>query len=406
MKPLAIVFPMFWGREKKDIFHPGDHFYDHPTALDDEGTIPPLFQSLGLLQDRDFEIIAVAGASHPSIEDDVERAAQRLLDKYADQSGVRLHFFSHSHLQRIHGFLRERGEDRLLDAVSLVGYSPLRNACLVGAHLLGMEIAVSIDDDCVFVDPDYLGRIRRLVSSEFEGRPVLACCGPYLTAKDSIYLDLPAHPHSAYWNVIEAMNAAFKRYIVDAPGLQDVPFAIMGNIAVHREFFTRCPLDPPMRRGEDMDWVMNAHILGERFVMDPGLVIKHLPPPRPHPTWRPMREDIHRFLYQRAKIDHSRDGDGYHHLERARYVPYPGAFFQDDFPERAARASLVLATDYLAQGQIEDATEALANILHAYRLGRPEGDPFQRYLDFQAKWVRLMQLVEEHRQELRSRVFG
>lgn len=32
---LSIVFPMFWGREKKEIVKDGDHFYDHPTALDD-----------------------------------------------------------------------------------------------------------------------------------------------------------------------------------------------------------------------------------------------------------------------------------------------------------------------------------------------------------------------------------
>jgi len=33
---LSIVFPMFWGREKKEIYQEGDHFYDHPTALDEE----------------------------------------------------------------------------------------------------------------------------------------------------------------------------------------------------------------------------------------------------------------------------------------------------------------------------------------------------------------------------------
>jgi glycosyltransferase involved in cell wall biosynthesis len=406
MTSLAIVFPMFWGREKNDIYHPGDHFYDHPTALDDDGTIPALFESFAVLKDRDFEIIAVAGASHPSIETDVQGAAARLLRKHAREADVPLHLFSYSHVNRLHQFLRKRGEDRLVEAVSLLGYSPLRNACLVAAHILGMEIAVSIDDDCVFIDPDYLSRIRRLILSDFDGRPILACCGPYRTAKDTILLDLPSQPHTAYWNVLEAMNAAFKHYIVEAPGLQEVPFAIMGNIAVHRDFFTRCPLDPPMRRGEDMDWVMNAHILGERFVMDPGLVIKHLPPPRPHPTWRPMREDIHRFLYQRAKIDHSHDGEGIFRLERERYVPYPGAFFQDDFRERAARASLVLATDYLAQGQPEDATESLANVLHAYRLGQPEGDPFQDYLEFQAKWVSLMEFIGENRKDVRALVFG
>jgi hypothetical protein len=43
---LSIVFPMFWGRKKKKVVKEGDYFYDHPTALNDEGTIPPLFESL------------------------------------------------------------------------------------------------------------------------------------------------------------------------------------------------------------------------------------------------------------------------------------------------------------------------------------------------------------------------
>jgi hypothetical protein len=403
---LSIVFPMFWGRLKRQVVQEGDHFYDHPTALDDDGTIPALFDSMRVLEDREFDVVAVAGANHPSMAAAVEQRAGELLASHAADAGVRLHFFSYTQLERLHAFLREHGRQDLIEAASLVGYSPLRNACLIAAHILGKDVAVSIDDDCLFVLPDYLGRIRRAMLSDFEGRPIVAYTGPYQTPRGTILLDLPTSPHAAYWNVIEVMNRAFHQYLLDSPGLKDTPFAIMGNIAVHRDFYTRVPLDPPMRRGEDMDWVMNAHILGERFVMDPELVIRHDPPPRPYPTWRPLREDIYRFRYQRAKIDHSRDGDGFHALRRERYRPYPGEFFEDDFVERASRACLVLATDYLARGETQDAVEALNNIHHAHLLAAPQGDPFQAYLDFQKKWVRLMDLIGERRDEVRGRVFG
>jgi hypothetical protein len=72
---LSIVFPMFWGRKKKKVVKEGDYFYDHPTALDDEGTIPPLFESLKVLKDREFDIIVIAGANHPSKTEAVERRA-------------------------------------------------------------------------------------------------------------------------------------------------------------------------------------------------------------------------------------------------------------------------------------------------------------------------------------------
>jgi hypothetical protein len=403
---LSLVFPMFWGRVKKKIYKSNDQFYDHPTALDDVGTIPSLFESMKILDDREFDVIAVAGANSPSQAKAVERAAGKLLRKHAQKAGVKLHLFSYSHLDRLHKYLHKLGKDELLETISLVGYSPMRNACLVAAHILGKEIAVSIDDDCVFVEPSYIRRIKEKITSDFEGEPILAYCGPYLTANDSIYLDRSASPHVVYWNVIDNMNEMFRKYIIDSPGMKETPFAIMGNIAVHRDFYTRVPLDPPLRRGEDMDWVMNSHILGQRFIMDTELLIKHRPPPRPYPTWRPMREDIYRFRYQQAKIANSKTGFGYQQLDRERYMPYPGVFFQDDFLDRVYKACTTLSIDYLTQGKPDDARETLNNIYHAHYLAKPETDPFQSYLRFQKKWVEMMGIIAERRTEVQKVVFG
>lgn len=403
---LSLVFPMFWGRKKKKVYKKNDQFYDHPTALDDVGTIPPLFESLKILDDREFDVIAVAGGNAPSKAKAVEKAAAKLLRKHAIKAGIELHLFSYSHLDRLHNYLRQLGKDELLETISLVGYSPMRNACLVAAHILGKDIAISIDDDCVFVEPSYIGRIKEKIKSEFEGEPILAYCGPYLTEKDNIYLERGKSPHVVFWNVIDNMNEMFREYIIDSPGVMETPFAIMGNIAVHKDFFTRIPLDPPLRRGEDMDWVMNSHIMGKCFIMDKQLLIKHCPPPRPYPTWRPMREDIYRFRYQQAKIASSKTGDGYHKLNRERYMPYPGVFFQDDFLDRVYRACTTLAIDYLAQGKPKDAKEALHNIYHAHYLAKPDIDPFQSYLSFQKKWVEMMAIIEERRAEVKKAVFG
>ena len=403
---LSIVFPMFWGREKKEIVREGDYFYDHPTALDEEGTIPPLFESMKVLKDRAFDVIAIAGANHPSMAEAVEKHAEYVLRKYANRANVKLHYFSYSHLKRLHDYLRELGKENLTETISLTGYSPLRNACLVAAHILNKDIAVSIDDDCLFIGPDYIGRIKSKMLSEFEGKPIRAYCGPYITPKDTIYLDIPSAPHAVYWNVIEVMNEAFRKYIVESPGMMEVSFAIMGNIAVHRDFYTRVPLDPPLQRGEDMDWVMNSHILGERFIMDKELLIKHDPPPRPYPTWRPLREDIYRFRYQQAKIANSKDGDGYHAVHRERYLPYPGTFFQDDFVTRVTHACTILASDYLTKNEPENARQSLNNIHHAYYLAKPKNDPFQSFIAFQKKWEEMMGIIGEKRTEFQKRVFG
>jgi hypothetical protein len=123
---LSLVFPMFWGRKKKKIYKQNDQFYDHPTALDDVGTIPQLFKSMEVLADRDFDVIAVAGANTPSKARPVEQAAEKLLRKHAKKAGVDLHFFSYSHLKRLHQYLHQIGRDDLQETIALVGYSPMR----------------------------------------------------------------------------------------------------------------------------------------------------------------------------------------------------------------------------------------------------------------------------------------
>ena len=403
---LSLVFPMFWGRNKKKVYEEDDQFYDHPTALDDEGTIPPLFESMDVIEDRDFDVIVVAGSNTPTLAEKTEKTAHALLSKYADKAGVKLHFFCYSHLDKLHAWLKEIGKEDLCEAVALVGYSPLRNACLVAAHILGKEIAVSIDDDCIFIQPDYVSRAKEKIGSDFEGEKILAYCGPYITTKDEIYLERSTAPHVAYWNTTDTMNEMFRKYIVESPGMKEAPFAIMGNIAVHRDFYSEVPLDPPLQRGEDMDWVMNSHILGHRWVLDTEWTIKHAPAPRPYPVWRPMREDIYRFRYQQAKIANSRDGDGFHKLDRARYMPYPGTFFQDDFMERITNACTILAIDYLNKGEPDNAREALQNIYHAKYLAIAQVDPFQAFLNFQKKWAELMGLIDDKRDEVQKRVFG
>jgi hypothetical protein len=151
---------------------------------------------------------------------------------------------------------------------------------------------------------------------------------------------------------------------------------------------------------------MNAHILGERFVLDTELKIKHAPAPRPYPTWRPLREDIYRFRYQQAKIANSREGEGIHKLDRDRYLPYPGTFYQDDFLDRVTNACSLLAMDYLTKDQPQNAQDALNNIYHAHVLALPKVDPFESYLAFQRKWEQMMALIADRRKEVRELVFG
>ncbi|MFR5846027.1 MAG: hypothetical protein ACLUEU_09815 [Oscillospiraceae bacterium] len=51
-----------------------------------------------------------------------------------------------------------------------------------------------------------------------------------------------------------------------------------------------------------MDYLINSKMFGFSFFLDNTLSVRHLPQPKSHPQWKRLREDIYRFVYQRAKM--------------------------------------------------------------------------------------------------------
>ena len=396
---LSLVFPMFWGREKKKVYEEDDFFYDHPTAVDDDGTLPPLFKSMEILKDKDFDIIVVAGANADSYQQKVETAVKNLINRQKRDFSVCV--FSYSELKKLHEFLKRHNKGHLIDTIQLKGYSPLRNACFVVANILNSDIAVSIDDDIAFTDENHITTIKNTMKTVMLNEEVLALCGPYLCERDTILLPIKETATSVFYNNLEVMNAAFRKYIIEGDRYKKVPFSIMGNIAVDRDFYTKIPLDPVLSRGEDSDWVMNANIFGYNFIMDNQLIVKHLPAARPYPAWRPLREDIRRYLYIHKKIEKSFESSKTRRINPDDYKPFPGEFFDPNiFMDKVGKACMAMAIEYLSVGEKENAKQALHNIYLA-KFGETIEDPFIAYLDFQAKWEEMMIFLSDNRDEIK-----
>ncbi|MBA3052066.1 hypothetical protein KKF70_03230 [bacterium] len=399
----SIVFPMFWGREKTCTHKKGDYYYDHPTAIDSEGTIPPLFESMKNLEDQDFDVVAVAGNGAEGYKEKTETALNNLMAKY--KKDFKIYTVCYSQLEKLHAFFKEKGKEHLLGTLSLTGYSPLRNMCFVAANILNSDIAVSIDDDIIFTKPDYVSMIKNTIKTKFQDKEILALCGPYITAEDKILLPVKISAVTAFYDTIIQMNKLFQEKVIEGERLKEVHFSIMGNIAVHKDFYMKIPLDPPLQRGEDSDWVMNANIFGHSFILDNTLMVKHVPLKRPHPAWMPMREDIKRFVHIKNKIANSRDSDKTHKLEVSNYDPFPGCFFRDNLMDKMAKACLAMSQEYLIAGETENAREALQNIYIAKYAADPGYDAFKAYVDFQAKWEEMMLVVGENRTALKKLLF-
>ncbi len=385
----VMVIPTYWARPSQEGWKPGDAVYDHPTPLDQEGTLGRALESLNILKRRDFVLVIVAAATAGDIEGDVEEKVRGIVK--ASASPVQTLVFSHSDLARLRRIAEERVGTWAPPLLSLRGYSNIRNLCLLLPHILGAEAVILIDDDEVFEDPDFVDRALEFLGEEWEGKRVLAKAGYYIQPYGGYRLKKDFEPWMAFWDNLQRMNEAFDLYIARGPRLKRTPLVFGGNAVIHRELLVKIPFDPAITRGEDIDYLINAEIYGVNFYLDRELAIRHLPPPKPHPLWMRMREDIIRFLYEREKILQSG------RLNPQDYDPYPGAFLRENLPEKVLGASQLLALQYLTREEREDAGEALANIKLAWEnpfRGKPV---LETYREFQQKWEVFMKAVEEDR---------
>ncbi|HEC56498.1 MAG TPA: hypothetical protein ENI32_01230 [Candidatus Syntrophoarchaeum butanivorans] len=396
---LTMVIPSYWGRERRVGWKEGDAVYDHPTPLDEDGTLARAIESMGILREKDFRLVVIAVATTPEIVPMVEEKVRGIIESVAPDTGIRASLFSHTHLSKIHALLRSEGLEGYTDLLQLRGYSNIRNLCVFIPHILGSDIALLIDDDEVFEDPEFLRKAK-----EFIGRDGVYGIGGYYLQEDGDYhIKKEYRPWMEYWDQYARMNEAFERIIgVSEPRLKKTPFVFGGNMVIHRNLFTLVPFDMHVPRGEDIDYLINARIFGFPFYLDNRLAIKHLPPPKPHPVWRQLREDIYRFIYERAKIEHQRDLEGLARVSPEDLDPYPGCFLKRDLEEKIEKACKLLSEEYLAAGDTEGSKEALKNIELARTDAVPKFDPFQRFCELQKHWHEMM--VRTGREKVRSKM--
>jgi CRP-like cAMP-binding protein len=391
MKTIMVI-PTYWSREATVGWQPGDAVYDHPTPLDQEGTLARALDSLHKLQDKDFSLVVLACSTAPDIEAQVEARVHEIVS--AQDPPVETYVISHSHLANMHAALKQVEAESLTSVLSLTGYSNIRNMCLYIPYVLGAEAAVLIDDDEFFDDPAFMTKAGEFVGTRFMGQTIDGVAGYYVNAKGTYYDDVPEEIHwMTYWDRFGSKREAFDKIIPGEPRLKVTPFAFGGCMVIHRALFRTVPFDPRITRGEDTDYVLNARMYGFSFFLDNQLYVQHRPPSGHSPTWRRFREDIFRLLYSRAKIQGQTEEVNMSLVEAEDFDPYPGEFLKETLDDKILKTNLILALDYLSDDRVEDAKETIRNIWLANTKAIPEGNPFQTYLEFQRSWTALRKLT-------------
>jgi hypothetical protein len=386
----TMVIPSYWGRKRKEGWKRTDSVYDHPTPLDEDGTLRRALDSLTVLENKDFELIILGVATAEDIEEEVEQRLAAIIQE--TNPAVRTHLFSYSQLRQVHAYLKQNDHDDLIPLLQLEGYSNVRNLCVFVPHLLGSEISVLIDDDEIFEDTQFMEKAREHIGRSFAEERVLAVAGYYLNPDDDFFLHREFYPWMTYWDKFDCMNRAFGEIIAREPRLKVTPFAFGGNLVIHRDLFTLVPFDPSIPRGEDIDFLINARMFGFKTYLDNTLSIKHKAPSKTYPTWRRMREDILRFVFEKNKLEAQEDLPEMIRISAENLDPYPGEFLKEDLEEKVFWSNQMLAIDYLSQGDSAAAAECMENISMAHKSLRSTKNSFKALLHLQKKWKDLMDI--------------
>jgi hypothetical protein len=393
MRGCLIAIPTYWT-------HPGgggpeEIVFDHPTPLDTPGTLSRTLESLAPLaaQRAGVEVSVVAAATAPALEAAVARRVREVIESSPLPYPVKL--FAAPHLLILRDFCRTRGRAEWLPLLSLAGYAQIRNLTLVLANLCQAGALVSLDDDEVIDDPDFLVKVAADLEFLEREHPVFGLAGIYRNRDGSVLLPEPADPWAAYWPKMRWLNAALTELALAGPRLQPTYLGFGGNLALPAALYRRLPFDPAVTRGEDTDYLLNARMFGIPFFLDNTLGIVHLPPDKPHPTWLRLRQDLVRFCYTRLKLRQQEPGPGREMVSAGEFKPYPGNFLGDDLPERAFRSHTLLALDYLARGDSEAARQTLMNLALMDRLEQAGSGVYAAYVRTVSLWQALQAWLAE-----------
>lgn len=351
----VIVIPTYWSRKKGE-YKVGDLIFDHPTPLDEEGTLIRCLESLNMLK-SDFYLILIVIPTHPDIEFDLEKKIKNMILKSSLNYDIIVVFQS-----TIDKICEKYGNGELKEILNLEGYSQVRNVCILIPSILNFKKFVLLDDDEVVLDEDFVEKAVEGLGSMFEGRKILAKAGIYLQSHGSPFFK----DKEKWWRMMldgkKAMNEAFKitelnqRYV-------DTPFAFGGNMSISSEVVEKgISFDPFISRGEDIDFLVNIKTENFAFVFDNYLKILHLPPGSSNPLWMKLREDAHRFLYMRCKLQSMRLLNAKRIITSKDLLPYPGPFLDWTLKARIFSTSILLAFYYISKFKFKDSLAALYNI--------------------------------------------
>lgn len=330
VNPLLVI-PTFWSRRRATAPDDPIAVYDHPSTLEDEGTLARCLDSLRFVDGVGRILVTVAADA--SIEHRADDKVREIAGRFPE---LDVFVFGSAELGSLHRRMEQLDLGDAIEGVDLKGYGSVRNVSLAVAAILGHDFVVFLDDDVVIDDPEFMHRAAEgfgQVVAE-DAAPVLAKTGYYTDATGAWAPKVEKRWYDRWWRQSEAFNR-WMRVALDGPRITRSNVATGGCLALHREAFKRVPFDPWITRGEDLDYVISIRMLGLDVWFDDKWSLRHLPPAIRDEAFK-FRQDIYRWIYEHRKIEYGRSQVDLRQVNPRSLDPYPGPFLDASIMWRTA----------------------------------------------------------------------
>jgi hypothetical protein len=396
MRAITIVIPTYWCRARGQAGAPEDAIFDHPTPVDESGTLQRCLESLQALRVHGFRVLLITAPVHPQIAPIVEQRVEQLIEPF--RASYPIAQFAPSDLNRVRGVLESHGLDPGL--VSLEAYAQVRNCQILGSVLLDSELIVAIDDDEI-VPADYLQRaVQSMDMLERLAAGDAGLAGIYLDATGDFRLKISPEEAAAQNKFVRKavlINRQFETCMAKEDGVVETPLALGGNMVFPPKLFRNVSFDPGITRGEDIDYLMNSRLFGSTWFLDGKLSITHLPPkasagdPLTTTPYAKLQRDVLRFVYQRQKLRISQQHPDLQPLEPEDFGVYPGEFLKEDLDAQALEALQVLRPQAADERFFPQAEQLL-------QMAKQRAERAEEYPAFNASWKRILDILDGEEQ--------
>lgn len=323
-----VAVPTYWSHAS-DTTGPEDIIFDHPTPLNEGGTLSRTLESFKVMKGS-FNVIIVAAVAHPSLDNDVHEHVKKLLAPFKDDLNITL--VSPSNLTAINEKLSK-------PLLSLTSYGNIRNVQLAVPYAMGAKVVIGIDDDELVEDPDFIKKVMDNIHTTENPTNIHGMAGPYYDRNGEYQIagadeleDCPNLFIKKNYFMNTALKAAMKQG--ETKDVFPCNIAFGGNMCMSREMIANTCHDPYIPRGEDYDYVINAKMNGYTYSFQPKMSIVHLPPDsdgsQAADKLSKMTCDIKRFIYMKEKNSLFNKLNPDTPFDIDYIMPYPGPYLTEE----------------------------------------------------------------------------